>query len=741
MKINEEKSKGGSPVVESSAMDTTTNGLKNGINKNEKLVAFRKPPRKISVIDPDKQKKDAFAGRMYAINAPKIFLETITARTTLIIIAVTYIVFIAGFITDIHTTYTSFNSSNYALSAYSCSNYGASVFTSGETWSCSSNNQWNSTVTNLNNVLSVKLSVQQSNLTNFFPSNVNRTFTITFNVKLWACFESDGCDNDFHLSDTYTSDPTVWQKVLFLTNVNLDINLRNDASKSDGGELTSILISNTFQNQESIPTNGLVKSYFIFVEYVTAPYNIYTAIEREYQPYISYSFDVVTRPTQPIADSLTVALMFLTLCVFCGYCYVISQSAKILSEQLWLIGYFILLILFQNPVYIVIVWFHNPPPSPGAAYGSYFITNLAQSGLFILWLLFADTLHRKTRNKLVFYGPKVLVGFLIFLFESLILTFQFPSISADNTRDSLAAVANWSTVMQVEFITFTFGYLFFFFVWAVAWFIRLFNTHRKLKRLPYMTTRYIQLSYRFFLLQATLVTVYYLFQYLFVIYYLSFSSADPTSLTDNINTVFRQQSQLFGKTLFLTVYAIILAFLFLPANLLDRTGLKMFLAATYVITEEEHKQVIKFRKDVIKSHHATLVVNPLVNVKIDVFCVDVALKLRNISFQAYYDLPTLKTVSGYEGAYIDLDIVGYDLVDNIYDKSHEVNCYILREKTAPFRLVIAFRGTASKKQMEDNLNYTKMKINFNHLNMYAIDLYDGLNFRETRKIIFLSLKM
>jgi hypothetical protein len=46
-------------------------------------------------------------------------------------------------------------------------------------------------------------------------------------------------------------------------------------------------------------------------------------------------------------------------------------------------------------------------------------------------------------------------------------------------------------------------------------------TGQKLKKLPYMSTRYIQLSYRFFSLQATLVTLYYLFQYVVVIVFIT----------------------------------------------------------------------------------------------------------------------------------------------------------------------------------------------------------------------------
>jgi hypothetical protein len=77
------------------------------------------------------------------------------------------------------------------------------------------------------------------------------------------------------------------------------------------------------------------------------------------------------------------------------------------------------------------------------------------------------------------------------------------------------------------------------------------------------------------------------------------------------------------------------------------------------------------------------------------------------------------------------------LIDFFYDKKHEVVCYILKENASKTggseRIVVAFRGTASKKQMEDNMNYKKKKVNFHNLEkLYAIDMMDGLNFKETR---------
>eukprot|EP01031_Cornospumella_fuschlensis_P047869 gene47869-58645_t len=306
-----------------------------------------------------------------------------------------------------------------------------------------------------------------------------------------------------------------------------------------------------------------------------------------------------------------------------------------------------------------------------------------------------------------------------------VLTFQFPGLDPTNPdRNAVEAVQNWSEALKLDFIGFTMLYLILIWIWALYWLVILYRTGNKLKRLPYMSTRYMQLSYRFFVVQATLVTLYYVLQYAAVIYFISLGARDGaniydlTSLTDNINTLFRQQTQLFGKTLFLTVYAVTLAFFYLPADVLDNTGIAASLAATYTITEEEHKRVVQARKKALDKVNRNLLnqmtgVNTLVNAKTDVFCVDLALNMRNIAFQAYYDIEGKKTASGYEGN-VDLASIGYELVDSFYCAEYELFCFIAREiKTQ--RLVVTFRGTASKKQMEANLKYSQVPVNFETL--------------------------
>jgi hypothetical protein len=63
------------------------------------------------------------------------------------------------------------------------------------------------------------------------------------------------------------------------------------------------------------------------------------------------------------------------------------------------------------------------------------------------------------------------------------------------------------------------------------------------------------------------------------------------------------------------------------------------------------------RKILIGSVRRNLLnLNQLIGAKADVFCVDRALNLRNVAFQAYYDPPRITTASAY--GEMNLDPIG-----------------------------------------------------------------------------------
>jgi hypothetical protein len=116
------------------------------------------------------------------------------------------------------------------------------------------------------------------------------------------------------------------------------------------------------------------------------------------------------------------------------------------------------------------------------------------------------------------------------------------------------------------------------------------------------------------------------------------SATDKVFIANGINTLFRQQTQLFGKVVFLTVYAVILAFLFLPATKSNENELFAAMASTYVLDEGELLEVRAARKKALsKIRNLGILTNMTFKAKNDVFCVERAINLLNMAFEAYYD--------------------------------------------------------------------------------------------------------
>ena len=65
-----------------------------------------------------------------------------------------------------------------------------------------------------------------------------------------------------------------------------------------------------------------------------------------------------------------------------------------MPEQVYCAAYFVILIFFQNPVYIYVSL--SKLPSTTLAYVSYLLDRVSQAAFLVLWLMFADRFGRKT---------------------------------------------------------------------------------------------------------------------------------------------------------------------------------------------------------------------------------------------------------------------------------------------------------------------------------------------------------
>jgi hypothetical protein len=271
-----------------------------------------------------------------------------------------------------------------------------------------------------------------------------------YDLDLYCCYTDTDCGavdpprGRRGRTETETEESNGWKKVVSLTQKNIHIDRYLTIEDDDSTAVT--LLSNTFQNQESLPTKGRVRSYLIFVHYD----DLYTSY-RAWSS-LSYTFHDISRPNTPLVDSFLPVLMTLTCVLFIGYLYCLyTASARagdgtgrpeggggerglllLLPEQRWLIYYLLAVILLQNPIYCIVSRVDNP--SPAAVYSCYLLDAMAEASLITIWLLFADGLSRQMGNIWTFYLPKVLVGVCMFGVNVVVLTLQFPSINPNDHR-------------------------------------------------------------------------------------------------------------------------------------------------------------------------------------------------------------------------------------------------------------------------------------------------------------------
>lgn len=425
----------------------------------------------------------------------------------------TYSVFILATIIDLRNIIVGASKGNRDFSSRYCSDDIIVGKTEGDYGCISSTSVINASTINyvahasdFHNVISISFSVTHSNISDSVTDDFILSKELSYDLRVYGCYENDNCG---------TVDDNIWKLIISIEDEVIDI---TEHYKPGDDDVKYYLLTNTFQNQEALPNQGKVKSYFFSLTYYSD-----TSMEYFNPTTTTYSFDTIERPYTEIADIMLPIFIIVTLFSFYYYVRIVRNHshsiAKALPEQKWLIAYFIATLLNQNPIYCVIIWLDNP--SPNAVYACYIMEAMASASIFTIWLFFADAFRRKKRTRLLFYTPKVMIGLSIFITNMIVLTLQFPSISgSDDTRSPILAVQNWSSYTKKVFIAFSLMYLFAILYWAITWFLSLYHTSKTLESLPYMSTRYLQLSFRFVVLVSSLLIVYYFCQIIVISYFI-----------------------------------------------------------------------------------------------------------------------------------------------------------------------------------------------------------------------------
>lgn len=259
---------------------------------------------------------NTMVAKIYNNNKPRIFLETLTARSTSLVFFITYAAFIIGFAIDVSSVYQGFTSGVHEIVG------------------TRSINSFSGTVLGLHNVISFSLVVQQSNFTTIHMSQLEEEankdgneIVIKYDTSLWACYRADGCHQNFDNTKSSNS----WQRVL---------------TTQDGTEKFSIaklldegirweIIPSTYQNQESLPSSGKVRSYYIQLNYTSNPLGLFTSLNPVHVRDITYTAYILEQPSsQSTTGSGSVILLFVAVATLISFVTVMLRQRK-----KWLVRY------------------------------------------------------------------------------------------------------------------------------------------------------------------------------------------------------------------------------------------------------------------------------------------------------------------------------------------------------------------------------------------------------------------
>lgn len=317
----------------------------------------------------------------------------------------------------------------------------------------------------------------------------------------------------------------------------------------------------------------------------------------------------------------------------------------------------VVVILYTNPFFLLLYDTSTSTvaidASAKVAYADIFISVLGSAGFNMTWILFSDPVRFRSVYWIRFWWFKVILVLTIFLSSIIVLTIKYPSILISSTRSPVELIDSWPTSTAQTYLAFSGIALISEIVWFIYWDYCMYRSYKKLSRLAYMKTRYVQLSFRFFVFQAFFISIYFIFFFLLSAFWVLVSTNDGANpslarLWNNINVSYALRSELDGRLLLISVFSLTLAFVYLPADAFTSKNVNSIasqLASSFVLTEVEREQAVRSRRKAIRRLNRmqqSLLANVSSN-KSFVFCVDLGLLLCNASEEAYCQYPMIDT--------------------------------------------------------------------------------------------------
>lgn len=393
---------------------------------------------------------------------------------------------------------------------------------------------------------------------------------------------------------------------------------------------------------------------------------------------------LLSKPAVHVSELVVRSLFLLTslIALPCWYVAVLNAHDmawhRVMPVQKWVLALGVVLVLWQNPIDSIAELVKTV--SLRTRFVAAMCEAFAEAFFYVFWLHLLDQHGQTQRSRLV---PKLAFGCVLLAVDTAMTVLRMPALvhaDADRAIPSAQADEVFALLGFVR-IAMLLGW--------VGWLTRIgWRTGVYLRQLPYMSTRFQQLSFRFLFLETLLIVIYVL-----VLSGLQLVQLGQTWYLMGYSPFIQRAVHTFaksqvgrpslGKLVFLSVYVYLVLFVHLPPATGDSSGL----LATTAFHVDEAPRVDQYGFLTPDSH---------------LFCVETATWLLELAWQAYFDPPGRPSPSGY--GELNLEPYGFELVTHLRSSTTDTHVIVALHHDQK-RLVLAFRGTTSRENWKSNLRF------------------------------------
>ena len=196
--------------------------------------------------------------------------------------------------------------------------------------------------------------------------------------------------------------------------------------------------------------------------------------------------------------------------------YITSWSILWLPEQKWVVSYCAFLILFMNPIGVVIILGPSIIFPPSLPFSSAVISSFGNYGTWVVWFCFAAPVMCRKQSPWIFYTPRILYCLIVFIFSVVLAVYDYSYLLHNSDIQLFANSEDWPTIDDVTYVTLKNMYAGLDCSLYVLWILQMFYTRHQLSKISYMKNRYLHLSYHYFKLQGGVSIIYYFIKFIIV---------------------------------------------------------------------------------------------------------------------------------------------------------------------------------------------------------------------------------